>query len=193
MNEYRVKITLRNNLLLTAIESAGYKFLSDFAKACDLTPSEMWNLTSLRKAPIGKNGAFIAAAQRVMEVLGCAPNDLWTDDQLYMELERNTRQKTFSKNDIKYIGSHVSPELFFNIQPEEYVHEQEKKKMVSTVLSSLTAREKRVLEARFGKEATLEEIAQSFDVQSERVRQIEGKAIRKCRDETRSVFLEDFK
>ena len=61
------------------------------------------------------------------------------------------------------------------------------------VLESLTPREKRVLELRFGigdgHEQTLEEVGQQFDVTRERIRQIEAKALDKLRHPTRSEKL----
>src|SRR5699024_5984414 len=56
---------------------------------------------------------------------------------------------------------------------------------LTSVLSSLTDREQRVLSLRFGLEdgrpRTLEELGQEFHVTRERVRQIEAKALRKLR------------
>jgi len=64
------------------------------------------------------------------------------------------------------------------------------------VLESLTDREKRVLKLRFGigdgRDHTLEEVGQQFDVTRERIRQIEAKALRKLRHPTRSKKLKSF-
>ena len=64
------------------------------------------------------------------------------------------------------------------------------------VLESLTEREKRVLRLRFGigdgRDHTLEEVGQQFDVTRERIRQIEAKALRKLRHPTRSKKLKSF-
>ncbi len=64
------------------------------------------------------------------------------------------------------------------------------------VLSSLTAREAKVLRMRFGidmnTDHTLEEVGKQFDVTRERIRQIEAKALRKLRHPTRSDHLRGF-
>ncbi len=64
------------------------------------------------------------------------------------------------------------------------------------VLSSLTAREAKVLRMRFGidmnTDHTLEEVGKQFDVTRERIRQIEAKALRKLRHPTRSDHLRSF-
>jgi RNA polymerase primary sigma factor len=64
------------------------------------------------------------------------------------------------------------------------------------ILSSLTAREAKVLRMRFGidmnTDHTLEEVGKQFDVTRERIRQIEAKALRKLRHPSRSQELQGF-
>jgi RNA polymerase sigma factor RpoD-like protein len=70
------------------------------------------------------------------------------------------------------------------------------KAQVAAVLDSLTGRERRVLQLRFGLEdsraRTLEEVGKEFNVTRERIRQIEGKALRKLRHPSRSRKLRDY-
>ncbi|MFQ6057722.1 MAG: RNA polymerase sigma factor RpoD [Anaerolineae bacterium] len=67
---------------------------------------------------------------------------------------------------------------------------------IEKVLSSLTPREARVLQLRFGLmdgySHTLEEVGEKFGVTRERIRQIETKAIRRLRHPTRSRKLRDY-
>ena len=70
------------------------------------------------------------------------------------------------------------------------------REQLEEVLETLTVREKKVLELRFGLEdgrsRTLEEVGQHFGVTRERIRQIEAKALRKLRHPSRSKRLKDF-
>jgi len=70
------------------------------------------------------------------------------------------------------------------------------KEQIEEVLTSLTDRERQVLQLRFGlpdgSPRTLEEVGQIFHVTRERVRQIEAKALRKLRHPTRSRRLRNF-
>ncbi|MFN2340732.1 MAG: RNA polymerase sigma factor RpoD [Halanaerobium sp.] len=70
------------------------------------------------------------------------------------------------------------------------------KEQLDGVLDTLTDREKRVLELRFGIEdgrpRTLEEVGKEFGVTRERIRQIEAKALRKLRHPSRSKKLKDY-
>jgi RNA polymerase primary sigma factor len=70
------------------------------------------------------------------------------------------------------------------------------REQVKNALAVLSDREREVLEMRFGlldgKDHTLEEVGQAFNVTRERIRQIEAKALRKLRHPTRSRHLRDF-
>jgi RNA polymerase primary sigma factor len=68
---------------------------------------------------------------------------------------------------------------------------------VEHILGTLTPRERRVLQLRFGLEVggqqrTLEEVGKRLGVTRERIRQIEAKALRKLRHPARSSRLSDF-
>ena len=87
--------------------------------------------------------------------------------------------------------------------PDEYASEPSEaasfsllKEQLMTVLDTLTPREKKVLELRFGivdgRTRTLEEVGKEFNVTRERIRQIEAKALRKLRHPSRSKKLKDF-
>lgn len=69
-------------------------------------------------------------------------------------------------------------------------------KEMEKVLSTLTPREQRVLEVRFGigtgRAYTLEEVAREFNVSTERIRQIEARAFRKLRHPSRSRRLKGY-
>lgn len=70
------------------------------------------------------------------------------------------------------------------------------REQLEEVLETLTEREKKVLQLRFGLEdgraRTLEEVGHEFNVTRERIRQIEAKALRKLRHPSRSKKLKDF-
>ena len=82
------------------------------------------------------------------------------------------------------------------LAPADAASHQLLKEEVMDVLSSLTPRERKVLELRFGLEdgrsRTLEEVGREFNVTRERIRQIEAKALRKLRHPTRSKKLKGY-
>ena len=82
------------------------------------------------------------------------------------------------------------------LAPAEAASYQLLKEQVDDVLGTLSERERRVLQLRFGlqdgRSRTLEEVGREFSVTRERIRQIEAKALRKLRHPTRSRKLRDF-
>jgi RNA polymerase primary sigma factor len=82
------------------------------------------------------------------------------------------------------------------LAPSEAASYQLLREQVDDVLYTLSEREARVLQLRFGLEdgrsRTLEEVGRDFGVTRERIRQIEAKALRKLRHPSRSKKLRDF-
>ncbi|HEY87281.1 MAG TPA: RNA polymerase sigma factor RpoD [Dehalococcoidia bacterium] len=82
------------------------------------------------------------------------------------------------------------------LPPVDAASRQLLKEQIDEVLSSLTPREQRVLQLRFGLEdgrsRTLEEVGKEFNVTRERIRQIEAKVLRKLRHPSRSRRLRDY-
>ena len=82
------------------------------------------------------------------------------------------------------------------LPPPDAASRQLLKEQIDDVLYTLTPREQRVLQLRFGLEdgrsRTLEEVGKEFNVTRERIRQIEAKALRKLRHPSRSRRLKDY-
>jgi RNA polymerase primary sigma factor len=75
--------------------------------------------------------------------------------------------------------------------PPEMVSKMNLREQLGHVLSTLTEREAKVIEMRFGlrdgNEHTLEEVGQEFQVTRERIRQIEAKALRKLKKKAKKL------
>ncbi|MBN2146477.1 MAG: sigma-70 family RNA polymerase sigma factor [Anaerolineales bacterium] len=82
------------------------------------------------------------------------------------------------------------------LEPMDAAAREMLREQIKNALEVLSDREREVLEMRFGlldgKDHTLEEVGQAFNVTRERIRQIEAKALRKLRHPTRSRPLRDY-
>ena len=80
--------------------------------------------------------------------------------------------------------------------PTQRTYEHLLKEKMEEVLATLTPREARILRLRFGlqdgRSYTLEEVGQKFGLTRERIRQIEGKALRRLRHPRRSRQLKEY-
>lgn len=191
-DEYRIKVSVRNNLILKAIEDFGYTSVTKFCAENELKVGNINSLISFKVRPIGQDGNFSKHAQALMEVLGAAPTDLWTAEQLELRLPKNSAQKNIGQRALDKLLGMDNGELIAIETPDEKLNKREKKLVLIGVLESLTDREQYVIANRFGlgcEEKTLEEIGDELDVNKERVRQIEAKALRKLRHPSRSQKL----
>jgi RNA polymerase primary sigma factor len=82
------------------------------------------------------------------------------------------------------------------ISPQDAAISSNLVKQTQKVLSTLNAREEKILRMRFGigekKDHTLEEVGEDFNVTRERIRQIEDKALRKLKRSARADKLRSF-
>jgi len=195
VNEYRIKVTVRNNLILNAIENAGYKSVSDFCRAVSLPKTALTEIIAMRRPPINQNGEFSEHAKALMEELCALPTDLWTSEQLTLKLKRNSAQRDVSSEGMRAaLGMHAEEmlELMKPDDPDEAVLKHEMVSVVEAKLDSLSPREAKMLRLRFGigcEEHTLEEVGKVLDVTRERARQIEAKALRNLKHPSRSDEL----
>ena len=195
INEYRIKVTVRNNLILSAIENAGHKSVAAFCRHVGIGITAMTELIGMRKPPLNNSGEFSALAKLLMEELCALPTDLWTSEQLTLKLARNSAQRSVSAEGMRAaLGMHAE-EMLELMKPDDLDENVLKHEMVGVVeeqLDSLTPRESKVLRMRFGigcEEQTLEQVADTLDVTKERIRQIEAKALRHLKHPSRSDTL----
>ena len=190
MKEFRLKVSVRNNLLLSAIESQGYVSVAEFERACELGFGSINNLVAMREAPILQSGEFSQKAKLVMEVLGAAPTDLWTEQQLTIKLKTNSGERAIDANLVQHLLEQKNRNDYLP-SPEDLLLAAETSAIVNEVLGTLNPREKEVLHERFSNDSTLDEVGKIQGVHKERVRQIEAKALRKLRDTKRAPILKE--
>ncbi len=92
-------------------------------------------------------------------------------------------------DDDSHLGDFLEDER--TVSPPEIVSQRNLKEQLEMILSTLTDREARVIQMRFGlndgNEHTLEEVGQEFQVTRERIRQIEAKALRKLKKKSKKL------
>lgn len=148
-------------------------------------------LSRVSRELVQKNG-HAPTDEEIAEAMGITPKLLERIRQasqhpLSLELEVGEDQDST-------LGDFIEDES--NCAPDDTAIDQLLQERMEDVLASLTAREHRVLQLRFGlqdgRSYTLEEVGQKFGVTRERIRQIEAKALSKLRHPRRSRRLRDF-
>ena len=196
MEEFNIKISVRNNLILKAIENAGYTNMQKFSKECDISLTGLYNLINLKEAPLTIGGEFSKTAKSLMEALGACPVELWTDEQLTMKLRSNRVERELGKESLEIALRSNARSLIGMDYVGQNLDEEVMATVISDKIDSLTPRQAKILRMRFGigvdREHSLQEIASMFRMSRENVRMIEAKALRHMRHSSRSDTLKEF-
>ena len=183
--DYRVTVKVRNNRILKAIEDVGGAPGQMWCKANGLRYSSINDLINLTESPMQKNGALTTQAEALCLAVRKIPEELWSEEQL-IPLDRNTSEAEMSHEQVVAILPRSEPS---SLQDFSAIEKKESAQIMSDILDTLSEREAQVLRMRYYEDMTLNEVARSFGITSERIRQIEHKALRKLRhpDRTRKM------
>ena len=192
MNEYRVEIKVKNNLIYDKVIQQGYPSINAFCMATKVGYAKLIDLINMKDSPLDSRGKFRPAVLKLCDVLRCTPDELFTQNQLDVELETNKFTYELKEAEMKFLVSNaVEPKLI-----EDIVHGDRTEQAINECLETLTPREQKILNLRFGlngnEEMTLREVGKIFGITPERVRGIESKALRKLRHPSRSEMIKDF-
>ncbi len=144
-------------------------------------------------------------SQELMQDLGREPTPEEIAKKIGLPLKRVKTVLTASREPISLetpIGreeeGHLSDfvEDTSALSPLDYAVQNDLEKQVQKIMETLTDKEAEIIKRRFGigdgSSLTLEEIGSKFKVTRERIRQIEGKVLRKLRHPKRSRVLKSF-
>ena len=148
---------------------------------------------------------LVRIQRQLVQDLGRDPSNEEIAEQMGLEVEKVQEIRKISQEpvsletpigeeDDSHLGDFIEDDSA--IDPGEAANYTMLREQLNDVLSCLGAREKRVLQLRFGlidgTPRTLEEVGKEFDVTRERIRQIEAKALRKLKSPNKSELLKDF-
>lgn len=175
-NDYRVKITIRNERILKLIEDQGYVSVRKFCEAQKIEYQRTTELISGKLKPIKDNGELCYICDQLLKALGAEFEDCFTPRQM----------KGFNKRSFEIKVKEQSLKALINptVNQEMKMIEQDAKNNIRHAIEiGLEPREAAMLKMKFGfddgHEQTLEQIATTFGVSRERVRQIIAKAKRR--------------
>ena len=185
MHDYKVTIKVRNNRILDAIKEAGGEPGHKWCAVNDLNYGYVNNLINMTDSPLLKSGVLSLTAEKLCDVVGKLPEELWSNDQI-RPLEKNFTELDMTQEQVMaLLPSHETT----------YIQDFDKKdleEVMSVVLGTLDNKHRKILNLRYKEGLTLDEIAEKYDVTRERIRQIEARALRQLRHPLRSDFLRPF-
>ena len=148
---------------------------------------------------------LVRVSRRLLQELGREPGDEEVGEEMGIPPEKVREIVKVSQDPISLetpIGEEGDSHLGDFVEDREAVSPSDAVSItmlhseVQGVLDTLTPRERRVLQLRFGlidgHQRTLEEVGKRIGVTRERIRQIETKALRRLRHPSRSIKLRDY-
>ena len=178
MSDYRVRISIRNERLLSAIEAAGYPSARQCSIANGYKDYVIGNLVSGVIKPLDtKTGKPTKFCKEVLKILGKNIEDCFTPRQL-QGFKKSSYQVKVDEKELKQLVSYHKNE-------GGTLLEADLDKKITQVLSiRLTPREEKIVRLYYGigsetTPQTYEEISLLYQVTRERVKQICDRAIRK--------------
>lgn len=179
---FRVELRVRNAALYRAI-FATHESVSAFCREHRLQDVTVGSYLNLKKSALTKEWEWTKSALALADALGVLPDEIFPEAcRARMEITQAAFE--VDESDIAQLVDASSP--------MRLAMDAELAEDVQKTLAQLSDRDRLVLRARFGfdgEEKSLHATGEMLGVTTERVRQIEAKALRKLRHESRLKFL----
>jgi RNA polymerase sigma factor (sigma-70 family) len=186
--DYLLTVSIKNNLLLSMMKAQGIDTLAELSRRSGISKSEIGQYLRLAKSAYRpKNGEIRSGVKRLCEFFHCLPDQIFPEEHLHTPLTTNSSSVEISMEELKSIHGIMAP------GPDAALIDAEANDALYTALSTLTDKQQKVLQMRFGldgKEHTLVEIGENLGLSATRIMEIEQKALRILRRPINSKVLE---
>ncbi len=192
----RLELRIKNSMLVNAREHLGLT-QREAAEKIGISPTSLSVFETMRKYPSPESQKKICDFYRD-EGAFLLEEDVFPEELQALKVRptKYIKETLIPKQKLLEI-SDISPDSLPSTEPgpEETYELKLLQETTRRAMGTLTPREERILRMRFGigeREHTLGETGYEFDVEKERIRQIETNALRKLRHPTRSRKLKPF-
>ena len=178
MKDYRIKITIRNDRLLNAIEDKGIPSVKQFCTLYKLNYNSIVKIISGKIKPLNNLGKPIRLVEQIIDILDISLEDAFTERQL-KGFAKTNYEISVAEKELKQLVNPVKN------QEQKIIEQDVKLKILEAFSKRLSPREEKLIRLKYGfgdeKEHTLYELSSKFRISVERVRQIISKAQRKMK------------
>jgi RNA polymerase sigma factor (sigma-70 family) len=189
LSDVRVIVYFRNDLLERLIRESG-KTIYQLCEEIPVSLQYFYQIKSLRVNPRRMDGEYSAASERIAAYFHLTPDILFPDEIYTMKFPAKLEKAIPATRIACLVSSEAKMRA---LPPHELAEASEMKSVLLKVLGGLHPREQQVIKMRFGLceegEHSLVEVGDALEVSTERVRQIETKAIRKLQQPRNTKHL----
>jgi DNA-directed RNA polymerase sigma subunit (sigma70/sigma32) len=169
MKDYRIKITIRNDRLLNAIEDKGIPSVKQFCTLYQLNYNSIVKIISGKIKPLNNLGKPIRLVEQIIDILDISLEDAFTERQL-KGFSKTNYEISVAEKELKQLVNPVKN------QEQKIIEQDVKLKILEAFSKRLSPREEKLIRLKYGfgdeKEHTLYELSSKFKISIERVRQI---------------------
>jgi transcriptional regulator with XRE-family HTH domain len=165
MSDYAVKITIKNGRILSRMRARGIESLAELARQSGIGYQMLTQIVSLKRRPVGVRGEWAAGLENVAGVLQCDVDDLFSDAQREMALERNSGEVYMDEPEVMALTT-GDPERAYWIKNE-----------AQRLLDAMPDGRHKSVVMRHMDGETIDEIACDMGISRSRVAQIEQQAM----------------
>ena len=175
MKDYRIKITIRNERLLSVMEEKGHESVAAFCKAYGLSASFVRDVINGHKPPLNRNKDLFPAVKELLDILNLTVEQAFTPRQL-QGFRKNTFEVKVEEKQLKQLVNPIR-------NHEMLIMEKDTSRTLATMLSELSPREEKIVRMLHGigmkSDHTLEEVGLMFKVTRSAIGAIHKRALRK--------------
>ena len=184
--EYLVKVTVRNNLILRRMKELGIKTQEDLAQLSGVSQPKVSAFIGMRRRPTDRvTGEWTDMAYLLSAALRAEPEDLWTEKQRGLALERSSREVSMSEDAVMQLAS--------GLGPEHQVQQVLTSERLNAALDTLNPQEREVIQARFFQDETYREIGERLGISHTRAQQLAERGLCRMRHPAKELkpYLKD--
>ena len=178
MKDYRIKITIRKDRLLNAIENKGIPSVRQFCTLYKLNYNSIVKIISGKIKPLNNLGRPIRLVEQIIDILDISLEDAFTERQL-KGFAKTNYEISVAEKELKQLVNPVKN------QEQKIIEQDVKLKILEAFSKRLSPREEKLIRLKYGfgdeKEHTLYELSSKFKISHARVGQILAKAERKLK------------
>ena len=173
MSDYRIRVSIRNNRLLKAMEAKGFTSAAKFERSYGFRNYAMINLINGSIPPLDKNGEIKPFVKEILDILEINITDAFTEKQLQGFKKHSFTIEAKESQLLQLVNARKPLEI--NLM------ENDVNKLIDNLLSSLPKKYEQVIRMSMFENKTTKEISDIMGVGRARVGQIILKGIEKLK------------
>lgn len=111
MEEYRIDLKVRNNLILSKIEYLGYKSPYHFCNETGFSYPHLINFCNMKESIFDVTGKLKPSINKLCEKLKCLPEEIFSANQMEASLKNNKKTIQVKEAEMMFLMNNANEEV----------------------------------------------------------------------------------